>query len=124
MLRALSYCLLRKDYDRAVDFELFLHSNDRQIRRFAGLSYACLKAKNPDEKEIEEIYARLITEADEYVRWGYWIGLAIHEIIGNDPLDDELILGLLLLSIGSIDASTTLLISQAMISKYYEAEKA
>lgn len=122
LLRTFSFILMRKDYARAKDFEIFFHSNDQRIKRFAGLSYACLKAMNPDDhlQEIQEVYSKLTSELDEYVRWGLLVGVSMYESIGHDILDDELIIGLLLLCLGFIDVSTLLLLSQAMIYKYYQ----
>lgn len=117
LLRAFSFILLREDYGHADFFENFFHSNDQRVKRFAGLSYACLKAMN---QEFQEVYAKIGTEMDEHVRWGLLVGISMYESVGTNILDDELILGLLLLCLGLVDVSTLLLISQAMISKYYQ----
>ncbi|MFX0014770.1 MAG: hypothetical protein ACFFB2_00780 [Promethearchaeota archaeon] len=116
LLRTFSYILMSKDYSHVKDLESFFHSNDQRIKRFAGLSYSCLKAI---QQEFQDVYYRLRNELDENIRWGLLIGVSLYEYIGHNPLDDELILGLLLLCLGFIDISTLLLISQAMVSKFY-----
>lgn len=117
LLRAFSFILIHKEYDRAKEFETFFHSNDQRIKRFAGLSYACLQAM---KQEFQDVYSKLTSELDEYVRWGLLVGISIYESLGRDILEDELIIGLLLLCLGFIDVSTLLLLSQAMISKFYQ----
>ncbi|UCG89541.1 MAG: hypothetical protein JSU57_03450 [Candidatus Heimdallarchaeota archaeon] len=117
LLRAFSFILIHKEYDRTKEFEAFFHSNDQRIKRFAGLSYACLQAM---QQNFQDVYTRLKNELDEHVRWGLLVGISIYESIGRDILEDELIIGLLLLCLGFIDVSTLLLLSQAMISKFYQ----
>jgi hypothetical protein len=119
LLRAFSFILMRKDYERASVFESFFHSNDQRIKRFAGISYACLKAK---KREFQDVYDKLTSELDEHVRWGLLVGVSIYESIGHNLFDDELIIGLLLLCLGFIDVSSLLLLSQAMIFKFYQEE--
>ncbi|MFX1282540.1 MAG: hypothetical protein ACFFB5_02760 [Promethearchaeota archaeon] len=116
LLRAFSFILMRREYNRAKEFEAFFYSNDQRIKRFAGLSYACLQAL---QENFQDVYTRLENEIDEHVRWGLLVGISIYESIGRDILEDELIIGLLLLCLGFIDVSTILLLSQAMISKFY-----
>ena len=117
LLRTFSFILMRKEYERAKDFESFFHLNDQRIKRFAGLSFACIKAK---KEEFKEIYTSLTTELDEQVRWGFLVGVSLYDCIGQNNLDDELILGLLLLCLGFNDVGALLLLSQAMISKFYQ----
>jgi hypothetical protein len=122
LLRTFSFLLNNKEYDRVKEIEPFFHSNDQRIKKFAGLSYACLKVINIEDREkgLLEIYSRLRAELDDHVRWGLLIGVSMYESIGKNMLDDELILGLLLLCLGFIDISTLLLLSQAMISRFYQ----
>ena len=122
LLRTFSFILMNKEYDRAKEFEPFFHSNDQRVKKFSGLSYACLKAINPEDREKghQEVYSRLKTEIDEHVRWGLLVGISMYDSVGRNKLDDELILGLLLLCLGFVDVSTLLLLSQAMISKFYQ----
>ncbi|MFW9905904.1 MAG: HEAT repeat domain-containing protein [Candidatus Thorarchaeota archaeon] len=122
LLRTFSFMLNNKEYKRVKEFEPFFHSNDQRVKRFAGLSYACLKAINIEnhEKGQQEVYSRLKTELDEHVRWGMLVGVSMYETVGKNILDDELIIGLLLLGLGFIDVSTLLLFSQAMSVKFYQ----
>ncbi|UCG03122.1 MAG: hypothetical protein JSW11_03850 [Candidatus Heimdallarchaeota archaeon] len=122
LLRTFSFILRNKEYDRGKEFEPFFHSNDHRVKKFSALSYACLKAMNPEERKkgLHEIYSRLKTELNEHVRWGFLVGISMYESVGRNILDDELILGLLLLSLGFIDVGTLLLLSQAMISQFYQ----
>ena len=122
LLRTLSFILNNKEYNRIKDLEPFFHSNDQRVKKFSGLSYGCLKAIDPEnrEKGLQEVYSRLKNEADEHVRWGMLVGVSMYDSIGKNILDDELILGLLLLCLGFVDISTLLLLSQAMISKFYQ----
>ena len=117
LLRAFSFILMRQEYERAKDFETFFDSTDQRIKRFSGISYACLKAKN---KEFQDVYEKLTSELDEHVRWGLLVGVSIYGSLGRNVLDDELIIGLLLLFLGFIDVSSLLLLSQAMIFKFYQ----
>lgn len=121
LLRTFSFILMNKEYDRVKEFETFFHSNDQRIKKFSSLSYACLKAVNPEDREkgLQEVYSRLKTELDSHVRWGLLVGISMYDIVGRNILDDELIIGLLLLCLGFIDVSTLLILSQAMISKFY-----
>ncbi|MFX0123129.1 MAG: hypothetical protein ACFFAE_05785 [Candidatus Hodarchaeota archaeon] len=120
LLRTFSHILMTKEYDRVREFEPFFHSNDHRIKRFSGLSYACLKAIDPEDREkgIQEVYSRLKTELNEHIRWGLLVGVSMYDSVGRDILDDELVIGLLLLCLGFVDISTLLILSQAMISKY------
>ena len=122
LLRTFSFILKNKEYNRITDMEPFFHSNDQRVKKFSGLSYACLKAIDPEnrEKGLQEVYSLLKTEADEHVRWGLLVGISMYDSVGKNILDDELIIGLLLLCLGFIDISTLLLLSQAMISKFYQ----
>ncbi|MFX1505137.1 MAG: hypothetical protein ACFFDC_03385 [Promethearchaeota archaeon] len=121
LLRTFSFILNSKEYEHVKEFEPFFHSNDQRVKRFAGLSYACIKAINVEnrEKGLQEVFSRLRTELDEHVRWGLLVGVSMYESVGKNVLDDELIIGLLLLCLGFIDVSTLLLLSQAMIAKFY-----
>lgn len=121
LLRTFSFCLIRKQYDRAKDFESFLHSNDQRVKRFAAIFLTCLKALKleEDENKFNQIYSNLSEEADENIRWGILIGLSMYNSLGENIFADEIIIGLLLLCLGYIEASTSLLLSQAMIPKFY-----
>ncbi len=121
LLRTFSFILRNKEYYRVNEFEPFFHSNDQQVKRFSGLSYACLKVVNPEDREkgLREVYSRLKTEIDQHVRWGLLVGISMYDSIGINVLDDELVIGLLLLCLGFIDVGSLLLLSQAMVSKFY-----
>ena len=121
LLRTFSFYLMRKEYTRAQDFEPFFNSNDQRVKRFAAAFFTCLKALNyENEIDKEQIFTNLRSEIDEKVRWGVLVGFSMHNSLGKDILADELIFGLLLLCLGYIEASTSLLISQAMISNFHE----
>ena len=62
-------------------------------------------------------------EQDENVRWGLIIGSALPQIIGKSAFDDELILGLLLLCLGFIEAGMSFVLSQAMVPAFYLEKK-
>ena len=91
------------------------------MKRFAAIFLTCLEALNPEEDEtkINQLYASLSEEADENIRWGILIGLSMYNSLGENIFADEIIIGLLLLCLGYIEASTSLLLSQAMIPKFY-----
>ncbi|MFX1516957.1 MAG: hypothetical protein ACFFC6_11640 [Promethearchaeota archaeon] len=122
ILRTFSFILNNKEYSRIRDLEPFFHSNDQRVKKFSALSYACLKAIDSEnqEKGLQEVFSRLKTEMDEHVRWGLLVGISMYDCVGKNIFDDELIIGLLLLSLGLVDISTLLLLSQAMISKFYQ----
>jgi len=118
LLRTFSYCLMQEDLTKLDSLKELFHVPDSWTKRFAALAYASLKWKfDPDSRS--EIYKSIKTESNEHVRWGLLVGVSISEVIGNSQLDDELILGLLLISLGHLEASTSLLLSQVLVSKFY-----
>ena len=123
LLRSFSFCLLEKNYSYAKYFEPFTYSKDQQVKRIASMAYACLFKMNPENEEDHSIYEQLKAESDENVRWGLILGLSLPQIIGKSPMDDELILGLLLLCLGFVEAGMSLVLSQAMIPKFYETRE-
>ncbi len=123
LLRSFSFCILEKKYNYAKYFEPYIYSSDQQVKRFASLTYACLIKMNEENIENLDIYDRLRTEQDENVRWGLILGLSVANVIGRSPMDDELIIGLLLLCLGFMEAGSSLLLSQAMVPIYHRLEK-
>lgn len=117
LLRIFTFVLMNKEYDRANDFKRFFQSHDQRIKRFAGLSYACLKAS---KEEFQEVYDILTSEQDENIHWGLLVGISMYDSLGQHTFEDQLRLGLLLLCLGINDIGTLLLISQAMTSKFYQ----
>ncbi len=117
LLRIFTFVLMNKEYDSAFDFTHFFQSHDQRIKRFAGLSYACLKAS---KEEFQEVYEMLTSEQDENIHWGLLVGISMYESLGQHIFEDQLRLGLLLLCLGLTDIGTLLLISQAMTSKFYQ----
>ena len=117
LLRIFNFVLMHKEYERAIDFKHFFNSRDQRIKRFAGLSYACLKASN---EEFQEVYETLTSEQDGNICWGLLVGISMYESLGQNTFDNQLMLGLLLLSLGLKDMGTLLLISQAMTSQFYQ----
>ncbi len=123
LLRSFSFCLLENKYSYAIYFEPYIHSSDQQVKRIASLAFSCLIRMNPENMENLDLIERLRREQDENVRWGLIIGASLPQIIGNSALDDELILGLLLLCLGYTEAGMSLVLSQAMIPKFYQEKK-
>ncbi|MHA1975140.1 MAG: hypothetical protein ACTSW1_19295 [Candidatus Hodarchaeales archaeon] len=118
LLRTFSYCLMQEDLTKLNSIKEMFVVPDSWVKRFAAMTYASLKWKfDPDSRT--DIYLSIKKESNEHVRWGLLVGISISEVIGKSQLDDELILGLLLISLGHIEASTSLLISQVLVSKFY-----
>ncbi|PWI47521.1 hypothetical protein CEE45_11365 [Candidatus Heimdallarchaeota archaeon B3_Heim] len=123
LLRSFSFCLLEDKYSYASYFEPFIYSSDQQVKRIASLAYSCLHQMNPENKENLEIIDRLQKEQDENVRWGLIIGSSLPQIIGKSAIDDELVLGLLLLCLGFTEAGMSLILSQAMVPTFYQEKE-
>ena len=123
LLRSFSFCLLEEKYSYASFFQPFMYSNDHQVKRIASLAFACLFRKDPENEDLTSIYNELNTTQDENVRWGLIVGLSMHQTIGNAPMDDELIIGLLLLCLGFSEAGISLVLSQAMVPKLFTIEE-
>ncbi|MHA2290171.1 MAG: hypothetical protein ACXABG_15405 [Promethearchaeota archaeon] len=120
LLRSFSFCLLENKYSYAIYFEPFIHSSDQQVKRIASLAFSCLYQMNPENEGNLDLLERLRKEQDENVRWGLIIGSSLPQIIGKSALDDELIIGFLLLCLGFTEAGMSLVLSQAMISAFYQ----
>jgi hypothetical protein len=119
LLRAFSFCLLEEKYSYSSFFQTFMHSNDHQVKRIASLAYACLFRMNPENEGLTSVYDELKSCQDENIKWGLIVGLSMYQVIGKTPMDDELILGLLLLCLGFSEAGISLVLSQAMVPKFY-----
>jgi hypothetical protein len=123
LLRSFSFCLLENKYSYAIYFEPFIHSSDQQVKRIASLAFSCLCHMNPENEENLDLLERLRKEQDENVRWGLIIGSSLPQIIGKSALDDELILGMLLLCLGFTEAGMSLVLSQAMVPAFYQEKE-
>jgi hypothetical protein len=123
LLRSFSFCLLENKYSYAIYFEPFIHSSDQQVKRIASLAFSCLYQMNPENEENLDLLERLRKEQDENVRWGLIIGSSLPQIIGKSALDDELILGMLLLCLGFTEAGMSLVLSQAMVPAFYQEKE-
>ncbi len=120
LLRSFSFCLLEKKYSYAIYFEPFIHSSDQQVKRIASLAFSSLYQMNPENEGNLDLIERLRTEQDENVRWGLMIGASLSQLIGKSALDDELILGALLLCLGFTEAGMSLILSQVMVPIFYQ----
>ncbi len=119
LLRSFSFCLLEGKYSYSSFFQPFMYSNDNQVKKIASLSFACLFRMDPKNEGVTSIYNELKTTQDENIRWGLIVGLSLYKVIGKAPMDDELIIGLLLLCLGFSEAGTSLVLSQAMVPKLF-----
>jgi hypothetical protein len=120
LLRSFSFCLLERKYSYAIYFEPFIHSSDQQVKRIASLVFSSLYQMNPENMGNLDLIERLRTEQDENVRWGLIIGTSLSQVIGKSALDDELILGLLLLCLGFTEAGMSLVLSHVMVPIFYQ----
>ncbi|MHA1236426.1 MAG: hypothetical protein ACTSR4_01665 [Candidatus Hodarchaeales archaeon] len=122
LLRSFSFCLLEEKYSYSSFFQPFMYSNDHQVKRIASLAFACLFRMDPENEDLTSVYNELKTTQDENIRWGLIVGLSMYQVIGKVPMDDELIIGLLLLCLGFSEAGISLVLSQAMIPKLFPQE--
>jgi hypothetical protein len=122
LLRSFSFCLLEEKYSYSSFFQPFMYSNDNQVKRIASLAFACLFRMDPENEGVTSIYTELKTTQDENIRWGLIVGLSMYQVIGKAPMDDELIIGLLLLCLGFSEAGISLVLSQAMVPKLFSKQ--
>jgi len=122
LLRSFSFCLLEQKYSYSSFFQPFMYSNDQQVKKIASLAFACLSRMDPENEDLTSIFNELKTTPDENIRWGLIVGLSMYQVIGKAPMDDELIIGLLLLCLGFSEAGISLVLSQAMVPKVFSKE--
>jgi hypothetical protein len=122
LLRSFSFCLLEEKYSYSSFFQPFMYSNDNQVKRIASLAFSCLFRMDPKNEGVVSIYTEVKTTQDENIRWGLIVGLSIYTVIGKAPMDDELIIGLLLLCLGFSEAGISLVLSQAMVPKFFSKQ--
>lgn len=112
MTQILTYAIKTKQYDLSEQILEFLTSADSRVKKIASMTYACLKGLKGD---LSQIYSKFRMEKDHDLKWGYLVGLGLIEKISTmESLSGEyydLLIGYIMLGIGSTDNAIPMLFS-------------